>query len=111
MGDVFDPENETLNGTSFYVSNTQNWGVSDTGSFMDSSDASYIAASQSKITKTLDSQLYQTARLSPSSLRYHGLGLENGRYTVKLHFAEIQIENTNSWKSVGRRIFDVYVQV
>jgi hypothetical protein len=110
MGDVFDPENETLNGTSFYVSSTQKWGVSYTGHFMDSSTPTYMATNQSQFTKTLHSELYQTARLSPSSLRYHGLGLENGPYTVKLHFAEIQIENTNSWKSVGRRIFDVYVQ-
>jgi hypothetical protein len=109
-GDVFEQENETLNGTSFYVSSTQKWGVSYTGHFMDSSTPA-IATNQSQFTKTLHSELYQTARLSPSSLRYHGLGLENGPYTVKLHFAEIQIENTNTWKSVGRRIFDVYVQV
>jgi serine/threonine protein kinase/Leucine-rich repeat (LRR) protein len=109
-GTVYKQENETLNAASFYVSNTQNWGVSDTGSFMDSSDASYIAASQSKITKTLDSQLYQTARLSPSSLRYYGLGLENGPYAVNLQFAETLYVDTASWKSVGRRIFDVYVQ-
>jgi serine/threonine protein kinase/Leucine-rich repeat (LRR) protein len=109
-GDVYEQENETLNAASFYVSNTQKWGVSDTGYFMDSSKPSYIATNQSQITKTLDSELYKTARLSPSSLRYYGLGLENGPYTLNLQFAEIQIENTNGWKSLGRRIFDVYVQ-
>jgi len=78
---------------------------------MDSSHITYIATNLSQITKTLDSELYQTARLSPSSLRYYGLGLENGPYTVTLHFAEIQIANTNTWKSLARRVFDVYVQV
>jgi hypothetical protein len=78
---------------------------------MDSSHITYIATNLSQITNTFDSELYKTARLSPSSLRYYGLGLENGPYTVKLHFAEIQIANTNTWKSLARRIFDVYVQV
>ena len=108
---VYEQENEILNATSFYVSNTQKWGVSYTGRFMGSSNPTYVAINQSQFTNTLDSELYQIARLSPSSLRYYGLGLENGLYTVKLQFAEIQFENTNSWKSVGKRIFDVYVQV
>eukprot|EP00253_Pinus_taeda_P017303 PITA_17303 len=110
MGDAFEPDSESLDNTSFYVSNTQKWGVSYAGRFMDNSNATYTATNQSQFTKTLNSELYETARLSPSSLRYYGLGLENGPYTVKLHFAEIQIENSNSWKSVGRRVFDVYVQ-
>jgi hypothetical protein len=55
--------------------------------------------------------IYTTARLSPSSLRYYGLGLENGPYKVELHFKEIQIPNTQSWRSLGSRIFDVYLQV
>jgi len=104
MGDVFETENEIPNGTLFYVSRKQNWGVSYTGHFMESTNPTYIATNHSPFTKTLDSELYQTARLSPSSLRYYGLGLENGPYTVKLHFAEIQIGN------VGSRMFDVYVQ-
>jgi hypothetical protein len=107
-GDVFEQDNDSA---SFYVSNTQKWGVSDTGHFLSSSNPSHIITNQSQITKTLDSELYQTARLSPSSLRYYGLGLENGPYTVTLHFAEIQIANTNTWKSLARRVFDVYVQV
>ena len=78
---------------------------------MDTSNPPYIATSQSQFTGTLDSELYQTARLSPSSLRYYGLGLQNGLYTVLLQFAETVIVDTSSWKGVGRHIFDVYVQV
>ncbi|KAI8551677.1 hypothetical protein RHMOL_Rhmol06G0204800 [Rhododendron molle] len=38
------------------------------------------------------------------------LGLENGNYTVTLQFAEIEIANPPSWQSLGRRVFDVYIQ-
>ncbi|OMO86382.1 hypothetical protein CCACVL1_09609 [Corchorus capsularis] len=34
----------------------------------------------------------------------------NGNYTVTLHFAEIVIRDNRSFQSLGRRIFDVYVQ-
>ncbi|KAL0311768.1 UNVERIFIED_CONTAM: putative LRR receptor-like serine/threonine-protein kinase [Sesamum radiatum] len=50
-------------------------------------------------------------RISPSSLRYYGLGLENGVYRIELHFAEIQmLDDPTSWKALGRRVFDVYIQ-
>lgn len=65
----------------------------------------------SQITNTLDSELYKTARIAPSSLRYYGLGLDSGKYEVKLHFAEIQMDDSHSWKGLGRRVFDVYIQV
>ncbi|KAF3451337.1 hypothetical protein FNV43_RR07432 [Rhamnella rubrinervis] len=35
---------------------------------------------------------------------------ENGNYTVNLHFAEIQFTNDQTYRSLGRRIFDIYVQ-
>ncbi|GLJ53485.1 hypothetical protein SUGI_1140960 [Cryptomeria japonica] len=110
LGIDYERENETLDAASFYVSDTQKWGVSNTGNFPDNSAHSFTQSSQSQFTNTLDTELYQTARLSPSSLRYYGLGLENGPYTVKVQFAEIDILGTESWKSVGKRIFDVYVQ-
>ncbi|XVF39984.1 hypothetical protein PTKIN_Ptkin01aG0076900 [Pterospermum kingtungense] len=53
-----------------------------------------------------------TSRVSPGSLRYYGLGLENGPYTVNLFFAETGIpdRSTQTWDSLGRRVFDVYIQ-
>ena len=60
---------------------------------------------------TLDPDLFQTARLSASSLRYYGLGLENGNYTVSLRFVEIAFVNSNTWQSLGRHVFDIYIQV
>ncbi|KAK3121398.1 hypothetical protein QOZ80_8BG0652300 [Eleusine coracana subsp. coracana] len=58
----------------------------------------------------LDSELFQTARMSPSSLRYYGIGLENGNYTVDLQFAEFSFPDSQTWQSRGRRVFDIYVQ-
>ncbi|GLJ53465.1 hypothetical protein SUGI_1140420 [Cryptomeria japonica] len=110
QGIDYESDNETLYPASFYVSDTQRWGVSNTGNFMDNSAESFTESSQSQFTNTLDGELYQTARLSPSSLRYYGLGLENGPYTVKLQFAEINILDKGSWKSLGKRIFDVFIQ-
>ena len=59
----------------------------------------------------LDSELYTTARVSPLSLTYYGLCLINGNYTIKLHFAEIIFTSDRSFVSLGKRIFDVYIQV
>ncbi|KAJ1441586.1 Serine-threonine/tyrosine-protein kinase, catalytic domain [Sesbania bispinosa] len=57
-----------------------------------------------------DSDLYETARVSPISLTYYGFCLENGEYTVKLYFAEIMFTDDDTFSSLGRRIFDIYIQ-
>ena len=107
-----DPDNANLGAASYYVTKAQTWGVSNVGRFMDSSNSYYtIIYSSRPFQNTQDSELFQTARISPSSLRYYGLGLENGNYTVTLKFAEMDIEHSQTWKSVGRRVFDIYVQV
>ncbi|KDP24894.1 hypothetical protein JCGZ_25156 [Jatropha curcas] len=51
-----------------------------------------------------------TARISPISLTYYGFCMGNGNYTVGLHFAEIMFTNDNTYNSLGRRIFDIYIQ-
>ena len=58
-----------------------------------------------------DSQLYTNARLAPVSLTYYGRCLANGNYTVTLHFAEIIFRDNRSYESLGKRAFDIYVQV
>ncbi len=78
---------------------------------MEAPNASYLIYTPYKFRNTLDSELFQTARMSPSSLRYYGIGLKNGIYDVKLQFAEIFFPDNQSWQSVGRRIFDIYIQV
>lgn len=58
-----------------------------------------------------DTELYMDARGSPISLTYYGFCLAKGRYTVNLHFAEIMFTNDQSYGSLGRRVFDIYLQV
>ncbi|XP_073297838.1 probable leucine-rich repeat receptor-like serine/threonine-protein kinase At3g14840 [Primulina huaijiensis] len=88
-----------------------NWVSSSTGHFLDDqiSTDSYISQNASSISGN-NSQLYMNARISPLSLTYYGFCLINGNYTVDLHFAEIQITDDRTYSSLGRRIFDVYIQ-
>uniref|UniRef100_A0A5B6ZWK1 non-specific serine/threonine protein kinase n=1 Tax=Davidia involucrata TaxID=16924 RepID=A0A5B6ZWK1_DAVIN len=107
---VYEWENETLGPATYYVTNSNRWAVSNVGRFIDRTNPQYASFSSSQFTNTLDSELFQTARISAGSLRYYGLGLENGNYNVSLQFAEIAILNPRTWKSLGRRVFDVYIQ-
>ncbi|XP_013615971.1 PREDICTED: probable LRR receptor-like serine/threonine-protein kinase At1g56140 isoform X1 [Brassica oleracea var. oleracea] len=100
---VFEKENEDLGSASSTVSYVQRWAVSSVGLFAGSSNNMWVINS-------LDSEIFQSARHSSSSLRYYGLGLENGGYTVTLQFAEIDILGTNSWRGLGTRRFNIYVQ-
>ncbi|KAF5472316.1 hypothetical protein F2P56_009043 [Juglans regia] len=91
----------------------QNWGISSTGNFWDvnmmSNSMAYMANNTS-IHRMNSPELYTSARLSPLSLTYYARCLANGNYTVTLHFAEIIIRGNRSFRSLGRRIFDVYIQ-
>ncbi|CAM8894016.1 unnamed protein product [Rhodiola kirilowii] len=110
---VFESDRKALGPATNFMTASERWAVSNVGRFDEdeNDNASYIAFSSSQFTNTLDSELFQTARISPGSLRYYGLGLENGDYTISLQFAETVInETTRSWKSLGKRIFDVYIQ-
>ncbi|KAL3838586.1 hypothetical protein ACJIZ3_023177 [Penstemon smallii] len=110
-GVKFDDDSEMLGAASLYRSSNNQWAVSSSGVFISNPNGPrYIAQTDSQITNTLDSELYKTARISPNSLRYYGLGLEDGVYRIELHFAEIQMDVSPSWKGLGRRLFDVYIQ-
>ncbi|KAL3737434.1 hypothetical protein ACJRO7_026233 [Eucalyptus globulus] len=106
---VYEQDNILLGPATYYVTDSERWAVSNVGYFTGSNNPAYSAPSQSQFTNTLDSELFHTARVSASSLRYYGLGLENGNYNVTLQFAEIQIQDTE-WKRLGRRLFDIYIQ-
>ena len=108
---VFERDSETLGPATYYLTDTNRWAFSNVGKFSGSNNPQYTSTSSSLFTNTLDSELFQTARISAGSLRYYGLGLENGNYTLTLQFAETAIVNSNSWKSLGRRVFDIYIQV
>ncbi|CAL5025446.1 unnamed protein product [Urochloa decumbens] len=107
---MYQADNASLGAASYYVSGAPTWGVSSVGLFTNAPNGSYIIYSSRQFDNTLDSALFQTARMSPSSLRYYGIGLENGNYTVILQFAEVDFPDIQSWTSRGRRVFDIYIQ-
>ncbi|CAA6673876.1 unnamed protein product [Spirodela intermedia] len=78
----------------YYISSSGKWAYSSTGNFI--GEAS--------------NELYTSARLNPLSLKYYGLCLQPGYYTVKLHFAEIVFISGPTFGSLGRRVFDVSIQ-
>ncbi|KAG8085010.1 hypothetical protein GUJ93_ZPchr0010g7619 [Zizania palustris] len=86
------------------------WGVSNVGKFIEASNGMDIVYSPQQFQNVVDSKLFESARMSSSSLRYYGLGLENGNYTVLLQFAEFAYPDTQTWQSLGRRVFDIYIQ-
>ncbi|XP_057764053.1 probable LRR receptor-like serine/threonine-protein kinase RFK1 isoform X1 [Salvia miltiorrhiza] len=88
---------------------TNNWGFVSTGDFLDEPD--YQKSRAVKIPTPNLSDLYSSSRLSPLSLTYFHYCLENGVYNVSLHFAEIIFTNDNSsYYSLGKRMFDIYIQ-
>ncbi|KAK9031013.1 hypothetical protein V6N11_032411 [Hibiscus sabdariffa] len=111
-GISFDAENSTLGAAAFNVTSTQKWAVSNVGLFADRRNQQYVQNTLSQIRSTNTPELYQTSRLSPGSLRYYGLGLQNGNYTIRLFFAETAFPEraSQTWESLGRRVFDVYIQ-
>ncbi|KAJ4702815.1 hypothetical protein OWV82_022806 [Melia azedarach] len=109
---VYEADNSSLGAASFVVTTTQNWAVSNVGLFAERENPSYILSNQAQVTGTRTPELYQTSRISPGSLRYYGLGLENGPYNISLLFAETNFldRSTERWESLGRRVFNIYIQ-
>ena len=112
-GLVYEQDDEPIGPATHYVTSSNRWALSNVGVFLNNNQRSISTASSlSQFTNTsLDPGLFLTTRLSALSLRYYGLGLENGDYTVKLQFAEITFNNSRTWESLGKRIFDIYIQV
>ncbi|GLT38037.1 hypothetical protein SLA2020_123080 [Shorea laevis] len=97
-------------GPSRFVERSSNWAISNTGHFLDSKNpVDFITRSKSKLFGK-DSELYMNARLSAISLTYYGFCMRDGNYTVNLHFAEIMFTDDKTYNSLGRRIFDIYIQ-
>ncbi|KAJ0046488.1 hypothetical protein Pint_04825 [Pistacia integerrima] len=109
-GRTYEDDTYQAGPSNFYRRDT--WAFSSTGRFLDDDRPikTYIAQN-SAILSTNDPQLYTQARLSPLSLTYYGFCLGNGSYTVKLHFAEIIFTDDKTYSSLGRRVFDAYIQL
>ncbi|KAL2245500.1 UNVERIFIED_CONTAM: putative LRR receptor-like serine/threonine-protein kinase, partial [Sesamum indicum] len=102
-------ENLSDEGPSHFESYNNRWAYSSTGTYMGNDRGRFIAANYSSMISPV-AEIYQTARLSPSSLKYYGLCLRKGSYRVRLHFAEIMYDDNSTFTSLGRRIFDVAIQ-
>ncbi|KAK7244121.1 hypothetical protein RIF29_38939 [Crotalaria pallida] len=108
---IYDDDSGEAGRARFVHIGERNWGFSSTGNFMESNEKGnhYTTSNESKLSIT-NAELYMTARVSPISLTYYGFCLVNGNYTVNLHFAEIMFANNQTYSSLGRRLFDVYIQ-
>ncbi|KAL4554483.1 hypothetical protein LXL04_039314 [Taraxacum kok-saghyz] len=116
---VHEQDNKPLGPSTYYLNPERRWGVSNVGrrdilrNNTESTKHKFnntLASTSRQFTNAIDSQLFQTARISARSLRYYVFALENGNYTLKIQFAEVVIEDGPTWKSLARRIFDIYIQ-
>ncbi|KAK7257141.1 hypothetical protein RIF29_30899 [Crotalaria pallida] len=95
--------------SNFVLRNEDQWAYSSTGVFMGNDNANHVAKNTFSLNIS-GPDYYQTARVSPLSLKYYGLCMLTGNYKVKLHFAEIMFSADQTFSSLGRRIFDVSIQ-
>ncbi|WVZ01021.1 hypothetical protein V8G54_027090 [Vigna mungo] len=94
----------------FLWNRNRNWAVSTTGNFMNKGKEGFHLVSNKSVLSIENVDLYMTARASPISLTYYGFCLQNGNYTIFLHFAEIVFTDDQTFSSLGRRVFDIYIQ-
>ncbi|KAK2368186.1 putative leucine-rich repeat receptor serine/threonine-protein kinase [Trifolium repens] len=106
---TYDDDSNEVGPASFHRTES-NWALSNTGHFFDSGLADYYTWSNKTNLSMENAELYMDARVSPISLTYYGYCLGNGNYTVNLHFAEIMFTDDQTYNSLGRRIFDIYIQ-
>ncbi|KAL8507663.1 hypothetical protein ACS0TY_018269 [Phlomoides rotata] len=103
-------EDSNPGGSSTFYQSKPNWGYSSTGHFLDDDRSRDSFVWTNNNISGPNPKLYMDARLSPLSLTYYGFCMINGNYTVNLHFAEIMFTQDKTYNSLGRRIFDVYIQ-
>ncbi|KAG5088825.1 hypothetical protein JHK86_001437 [Glycine max] len=105
-----DDTGETTGPASFHNDRGKNWALINNGHFFDTNRLNYYNVTNSTKLVMENVELYMNARVSPTSLTYYGFCLGNGIYTVKLHFAEIMFTDDKTYSSLGRRVFDIYIQ-
>nr|GEV89390.1 probable leucine-rich repeat receptor-like serine/threonine-protein kinase At3g14840 [Tanacetum cinerariifolium] len=106
---LYEDDAET-GGPAHFQKTDDRWGFSNTGHFLgDNNRDNYIVKSAFGVPVN-SSELYKSARRSALSLTYYGLCMHNGSYNISLHFAEIQFTDDRNYSSLGRRVFDIYIQ-
>ncbi|EXB54095.1 putative LRR receptor-like serine/threonine-protein kinase [Morus notabilis] len=106
-GNQYEEDTQNDVAATFY-STAEKWGFSSTGVFTGNDNGRFIFQDNSQ--NQTKAEIYQTARLSPISLKYYGLCMQKGSYKVQLHFSEIVFSNNQKFSSLGRRIFNVSIQ-
>ncbi|XP_028763748.1 probable leucine-rich repeat receptor-like serine/threonine-protein kinase At3g14840 [Neltuma alba] len=106
---IFEEDSDGSGSARFHRSDT-NWIMSSTGYFMDKERVDYYTVRNASALSITNAELYMSARVSPLSLSYFAFCMGNGNYTIKLHFAEIMFTADKTYSSLGRRVFDVYIQ-
>lgn len=113
VGDITYDEDMDSAGPTVFKQSRNNWTFSNTGHFVVNDTLAkqgklpaYATENETRLYMT-DAELYKNARISPMSLTYYGFCLENGDYTVKLHFAEIMFTADSTYSCLGRRLLDV----
>lgn len=102
---------ESPGGPSYFFSLPEKWGYSSTGAYIGVGEiADYKVTNKYPSNETYPG-VFQTGRIAAVSLKYYGLCLQKGSYKVKLHFAELLYSNDRTFSSLGKRIFDVSIQV
>lgn len=108
---LYEGDAEAEGGSARYYRSNNFWGFSSTGDYMDDNNYQNTRYIKSLPSANNSPDLYTAARLSPLSLTYFRYCLQNGSYAVSLHFSEIQFTNDNSYSNLGKRIFNIYIQV
>ncbi|GAU18172.1 hypothetical protein TSUD_248730 [Trifolium subterraneum] len=109
-GSTYDDDTESAGPARFHQNGGKNWAFSTTGNFMDIDGNDLYTVSDKSTLSATNPELFKDARVSPTSLTYYGFCMGNGNYTVNLHFAEIIFIDDQTYNSLGRRIFDIYIQ-
>ncbi|KAK1399190.1 putative leucine-rich repeat receptor-like serine/threonine-protein kinase [Heracleum sosnowskyi] len=104
-GKTYDGDIQSSTGLSKF----NNWASSSTGFFVEGDNKAVFTTTNKSFTGDRK-ELLKDARLSPLSLTYYGFCLSNGKYKVKLYFAETVFTDDKTFSSLGRRIFDIYIQ-
>ncbi|XP_031252863.1 probable LRR receptor-like serine/threonine-protein kinase At1g53430 [Pistacia vera] len=109
-GKYYDADNISSN--SFYVDPTKRWAYVCSGDFLSTTaNSSDNIRNNTCGVSSPEATLYDKARICPQSLTYYGFCLQKGNYTVELDFAEIVFSKDEDYSSLGKRVFDVYIQV
>lgn len=109
-GNEYEDDTIDSGASNYFPSDDGKWAYSSTGDFIDNERPHYVVANTTALNIT-KSELYMTARLSPLSLKYYAFCMYKGSYTIGLHFAEIEFTDDETYRSNGRRMFDVSIQV